>query len=193
MKFICKHCGHEITVDKKHAGKRADCPKCGSLITIPKNSSSTTVIYEDNSFFKSEKLSSLFADFLDKYEDKILQQRITKDGNKTLLELEVKTSLIRSQLIYLIYVEDTKEEWLLAYSPIGKITETEEFQNILIVNTEITSTPTYSLSVDDKFFTSLRISRRVHNIEEKVFYDMTIGLAIIADAIEECVFGVDEK
>jgi hypothetical protein len=163
------------------------------LITIPENSSTTPVLYENDSFFKSEKLSSLFAAFLDSYEDKILQQKITRDGDKTLLKLEIQTSLVRSQLIFLIYVENTEEDWLLAYSPIGEITDVEELRKILLANSNMPPTPTYSLSVSDELFTSLKISSRVCNIDAKVFCDMTVGLAEIADIIEECVFGVDRR
>ena len=132
IKFICKHCDYEISADKKHAGKRTDCPKCGSLITIPKSSSTNLIMYEDNSFFKSEKLNLLFSDFIDEYEDKILQQKITKDGDDVKLDILIQTSLFRSQIVTLCYVIfDNGEEWLGAYSSVGNIKDSEELGKIL--------------------------------------------------------------
>ena len=35
IRFQCEHCGHKISVQDKHAGKRVKCPKCGSVVTVP--------------------------------------------------------------------------------------------------------------------------------------------------------------
>lgn len=35
LKFSCDNCGHKIGAKDEHAGKRARCPACGSLITVP--------------------------------------------------------------------------------------------------------------------------------------------------------------
>jgi hypothetical protein len=36
IRFCCEHCGHKISVKDKHAGKRGKCPKCKSILTVPK-------------------------------------------------------------------------------------------------------------------------------------------------------------
>ena len=35
LKFSCDNCGHKIGTKDEHAGKRARCPACGSVITVP--------------------------------------------------------------------------------------------------------------------------------------------------------------
>ncbi|MHC4430753.1 MAG: hypothetical protein ACYTBS_02825 [Planctomycetota bacterium] len=35
LKFSCDNCGHKIGAKDEHAGKRARCPACGSVITVP--------------------------------------------------------------------------------------------------------------------------------------------------------------
>lgn len=36
IKFHCKNCGHKISVQDKYAGRRGRCPKCKSIIVVPK-------------------------------------------------------------------------------------------------------------------------------------------------------------
>jgi len=38
IRFCCEHCAHKITVWDKDIGKQGKCPKCGSVITIPAES-----------------------------------------------------------------------------------------------------------------------------------------------------------
>lgn len=35
MEFKCENCGQPMSIDKEHAGKEANCPKCGVEFTIP--------------------------------------------------------------------------------------------------------------------------------------------------------------
>jgi len=36
IRFCCEHCGHKISVKDKHAGKQGKCPKCKTILTVPK-------------------------------------------------------------------------------------------------------------------------------------------------------------
>ena len=36
IRFHCEHCGHKISVKDKHAGKQGKCPKCKTILTVPK-------------------------------------------------------------------------------------------------------------------------------------------------------------
>ncbi len=191
IKFSCKHCGYKMNSDKKNAGKRAECPNCNCIIVIPKNSSDIPVIYED-SFFKSEKLDGLFDSFMDEYGDSVLHQKLKKEKNKIVLQLEIKTDFMRSQLIWLFYetLEDG-EEWLSATSIIGEISNTDELAQIMGSANKLTLCPTYSLTVSDNCAARLVHSRRIENIDSKAFYDMTINLAQVADIIEQETFGID--
>jgi len=36
IKFRCKNCGQKISVPESHAGKKGKCPKCKSIVVIPK-------------------------------------------------------------------------------------------------------------------------------------------------------------
>jgi DNA-directed RNA polymerase subunit RPC12/RpoP len=38
IKFHCKNCGREISVQDKHSGKRGKCPKCGNVVVVPDKS-----------------------------------------------------------------------------------------------------------------------------------------------------------
>ena len=38
IKFACGRCGRLIRVDAKYAGKKGKCPKCGNIVTVPKES-----------------------------------------------------------------------------------------------------------------------------------------------------------
>lgn len=36
IRFRCKNCGQKITVGEIHAGKKGKCPKCKSVVIVPK-------------------------------------------------------------------------------------------------------------------------------------------------------------
>ena len=38
IQFRCEGCGHKISGQDKHAGKRGKCPKCGSVVVVPEKS-----------------------------------------------------------------------------------------------------------------------------------------------------------
>ena len=38
IKFHCKNCGHKISVQDKHTGKRCKCPRCDSVVVVPRKS-----------------------------------------------------------------------------------------------------------------------------------------------------------
>lgn len=38
IRFCCEQCGHKITVQDKHAGKRGKCPECGAAFVVPAES-----------------------------------------------------------------------------------------------------------------------------------------------------------
>ncbi|MHC4426428.1 MAG: TFIIB-type zinc ribbon-containing protein [Planctomycetota bacterium] len=38
IRFYCEHCAHKISVEDKHAGKQGKCPKCGSVMVVPAES-----------------------------------------------------------------------------------------------------------------------------------------------------------
>lgn len=38
IRFACEHCGRLISVDDRHIGKKGECPKCGSAVTVPERS-----------------------------------------------------------------------------------------------------------------------------------------------------------
>jgi DNA-directed RNA polymerase subunit RPC12/RpoP len=42
IRFGCEHCGHKISVQDKHVGKRGKCPECGALVVIPTKSTIIT-------------------------------------------------------------------------------------------------------------------------------------------------------
>jgi len=38
IRFYCEQCGHKISVQDKHAGKRGKCPECGAAFVVPAES-----------------------------------------------------------------------------------------------------------------------------------------------------------
>ncbi len=38
IRFCCEHCGHKIGVEETHVGKRGKCPACGTIVTVPAES-----------------------------------------------------------------------------------------------------------------------------------------------------------
>lgn len=38
IRFHCEHCGHKISVQDEHAGKRCKCPRCDSVLIVPHKS-----------------------------------------------------------------------------------------------------------------------------------------------------------
>ncbi len=38
IRFFCEHCGHKVGVEETHVGKRGKCPACGTVITVPAES-----------------------------------------------------------------------------------------------------------------------------------------------------------
>jgi len=38
IRFYCEHCAHKISVRDNHAGRHGKCPKCGSVIVVPAES-----------------------------------------------------------------------------------------------------------------------------------------------------------
>jgi DNA-directed RNA polymerase subunit RPC12/RpoP len=38
VRFCCEHCGHKISVQDEHAGKRGKCRECGSVFVVPAES-----------------------------------------------------------------------------------------------------------------------------------------------------------
>lgn len=55
IRFCCEHCGHKIAVEDTHAGKRGKCPACGTIVTVPAES---TVI-DFNCAHCGQKISAL--------------------------------------------------------------------------------------------------------------------------------------
>ena len=43
IKFRCKNCGQKIRVPEIHAGKKGKCPKCKSIVVVPKTESASQV------------------------------------------------------------------------------------------------------------------------------------------------------
>ena len=43
IKFRCKDCDQKISSPEVHAGKKGKCPKCKSLIIVPKIKNANTV------------------------------------------------------------------------------------------------------------------------------------------------------
>lgn len=37
MRFLCPHCGHQITLDRPVAGRKHTCPACGKAFTVPES------------------------------------------------------------------------------------------------------------------------------------------------------------
>jgi predicted RNA-binding Zn-ribbon protein involved in translation (DUF1610 family) len=35
--FKCPECGDRLRAKKEHSGTKGNCPKCGKMVTIPKN------------------------------------------------------------------------------------------------------------------------------------------------------------
>jgi len=38
IRFSCEHCGHKMGVEETHVGKRGKCPACGTIVTVPAES-----------------------------------------------------------------------------------------------------------------------------------------------------------
>ena len=38
IRFSCEHCGHKMGVEEAHIGKRGKCPACGTIVTVPAES-----------------------------------------------------------------------------------------------------------------------------------------------------------
>jgi len=47
IKFRCDNCGHKIGTKDEHAGKRARCPGCGGVITVPEKTILVNFLCED--------------------------------------------------------------------------------------------------------------------------------------------------
>jgi DNA-directed RNA polymerase subunit RPC12/RpoP len=42
IRFSCKNCGHKISVEDEHSGRRGKCPKCGKILLVPDKSNIVT-------------------------------------------------------------------------------------------------------------------------------------------------------
>jgi DNA-directed RNA polymerase subunit RPC12/RpoP len=47
IRFCCEHCGHKIAVEDTHIGKRGKCPACGTIVTVPTESTLTEFSCKD--------------------------------------------------------------------------------------------------------------------------------------------------
>ena len=194
--FSCPFCRNEMTVDSKRGGQRGKCPKCNHVLKVPMQSESNMAFFDGNDFFDSEHLNTLFADFLDENEDRIISQTIDQD--KKNITLNIGTLDGRSQIVFLfVSNQENKdgegEEWLTAFSFIGEITDLKLIIEAIAAR-ELASLPTFSLNLNkENMFINLNCSFRLKDIDEGAFYDMTIKLAEEADRLERIVFQVDKN
>ena len=48
IKFNCKNCGQRISVPEMHAGKKGKCPKCKTIVVVPKINDDTPLKLQDS-------------------------------------------------------------------------------------------------------------------------------------------------
>ena len=93
IKFRCKDCNHKISVPKIHAGKKGKCPKCKSIVVIPKveNTDLATGQSETGDLKSGSKSSGFDLTFLDiPQENNISDYPITQEqiSEKTFEDLQ---------------------------------------------------------------------------------------------------------
>jgi len=187
IEFQCPECNNKIIVSDEMAEKRGKCPRCNSIITVPRHSQHELVLgSEGQGFFSSKLLNQLFEEFLDKYSDRIKSCRIhdTIPGTEG-AALEIWTKYGRTQLVVLALNRGI----LFTDSTIGRHHEYLEFNDILIdIACSLDIFPTYAPYItkcnDGVNEIGLRKATRIEHIDEQVFYDFTIRIADIADEIE---------
>lgn len=185
--FRCPACGNELSVDESMTGKRGKCPECGRLLTVPEYSSHSLVL-SDKGYFKSPHLNQLFQDFLDEYNDDIkachVANNLGKDGEGAILE--IYTGRGRTQFVVLAIGVVDGEEVFLSNTTIGKNSEYDGFNDILIdLALHLPIFPTYAVHIDtDSKELTLNKVTRLEYVDSNVFYESVLKMARVADIVE---------
>jgi DNA-directed RNA polymerase subunit RPC12/RpoP len=59
IKFSCKNCAQQISVEDKHSGRRGKCPKCGQVVVVPDKS--TIVTFQCGTCGRKINVSKMYA------------------------------------------------------------------------------------------------------------------------------------
>ena len=185
--FRCPACGNELSVDESMTGKRGKCPECGRLLTVPEYSSHSLVL-SDKGYFKSPHLNQLFQDFLDEYDDDIKACHVANNLGKDMegAILEIYTGRGRTQFVALGIGVIDGEEIFLSKTIIGKNSEYDGFNDILIdLALHLPIFPTYAVNIDtDSKELTLNKVTRLEYVDSNVFYESVLKMARVADIVE---------
>lgn len=185
--FRCPACGNELSVDESMTGKRGKCPECGRLLTVPEYSSHSLVL-SDKGYFKSPHLNQLFQDFLDEYDDDIKACHVANNLGKDMegAILEIYTGRGRTQFVALGIGVIDGEEIFLSKTIIGKNSEYDGFNDILIdLALHLPIFPTYAVNIDtDSKELTLSKATRLEYVDSNVFYESVLRMARVADIVE---------
>ena len=186
--FRCPACGNELSVDESMTGKRGKCPECGRLLTVPEYSSHSLVL-SDKGYFKSPHLNQLFQDFLDEYDDDIKACHVANNLGKGIegAILEIYTERGRTQFVALAIGVIDGEEVFLSKTTIGKNSEYDGFNDILIdLALHLPTFPTYAVKIDtDSKELTLSKATRLEYVDSNVFYESVLRMARVADIVED--------
>lgn len=189
IKFNCRICGKEFTVDESKIGMRGKCPKCSSIIIVPATSNDQLVLLEDTQFFEDSELNDLYEHFLQSQEGIIHNHQILNEHSETVAKLEIITDIGRSQLIFISsFLDEHGETWVGVFSNIGEITEKD---SAILALRNVDKFAPYCLSLEDDNRLLLTAAHRVSNLDNTTFEQMLMMIAHKADSLEEGIFGID--
>lgn len=191
IEFQCPECNNKIIVSDEMAEKRGKCPRCNGIIKVPRHSQQELILSsEEQGFFRSKRLNQLFEEFLDEHSDRIKRSQIheTTDRSEGVV-LEIRTEYGRTQLVALFLIEVDGNSILVAKSAIGLHPEFLNFNDILIdIAFNLPAYPTYVPYIekrnDGRNEIGLRKATPFEHVDTKVFYNFTIRIADLADALE---------
>lgn len=192
IEFQCPECNNKIIVPDEMAEKRGKCPRCNGIVKVPRHSQHELILNsEEEGFFHSKRLNQLFEEFLDEYSDRIKTSRIHDFADQAEgVVLEIRTKRGRTQVVTLLLIEVDGDNVLVADSVIGVHPEYLNFGKILIdIACNLNSYPTYAPYIgkrnDGCNEIGLRKATPLEHVDAKAFYNFTIRIADIADAVEE--------
>jgi hypothetical protein len=188
--FSCSSCREKFEVDDKQAGQMGKCPNCGAMMRVPQKSANIFQIFKPNVYFEDKKLNSLYLEFLNNYEARIVQQRIEKFDDVEGVVIEIRANGRRTQIVNVFVFVLNGIRFLGTASVVGEITYNETAVAALR-SVNIFSMHTISLDSDNV----LKVSnmRLADNLTATEFAFAIINIAEFADAMEKDIFGSDTK
>jgi len=188
IEFKCSSCRKLFNVANSKAGRKARCPECGTVLTIPKSSTTDLLIYEEDArIFSNNRLNELYGNFLNNNDNVILNHRVIDPEDGGVARLEILTGIGRSQLVFIVLSEEEDDQAFVGiWSRVGEMTELAQLAAAL---REVKLVSRFSLSLDEKNWLHVSTVRKLKNFDDDEFRDVILTIANFADENEAALLG----